>query len=83
MMAAIGTRNSASLNGSGLEQISSLLILFPAICVSAVAKAMLDCVVGCQPSPVIGYHYLWAKETTYTLALNILTAIMFLFCSFA
>ena len=83
MMAALGTGSFASLNGSGLEQISNLRILFSTICVSAVAKTLLDCVVGYQPLPVIGYHYLWAKEATYTLALNILTAFMFLFCGFA
>lgn len=43
MMAALGTGSFASLNGSGLEQISNLTILFSAICVSAVAKTVLDC----------------------------------------
>ena len=83
MMAAIGTGGSASLSGSGLEQISNLVILFPAICVSAVGTTILGCIVGCQLLPVTGYRYLWAKEATYTLALNILTAFMLLFCSFA
>ena len=83
MMAQLGTGSFASLNGSGLEQISNLIIIFSAICVSAVAEIVLNCVVGYQPLPVIGYHYLWAKEATYALALNIPTVFMFLFCSFA
>ena len=66
MMAEIDTGSCASLSDQGLEQISNLTILFPAIYVSAVAKTMLSC----QPSPVIRYHYLWAKEAAYTLALN-------------